>query len=224
MSIKQRLVHRVVAQFHQPRGLGGRLAGWTMATRASNRDRNVWVVSLLDIAPTDRVLEIGFGPGVAIREAASRAVDGAVCGVDHSEVMLHQARRRNAEAVRAGRVDLRLGTADRLPTFDDQFDKILAVNSMGFWNDPDRCLESLRTMLRSDGRIAIASQPRCPGATAETTAKAGDDIAKRLIDAGFSVVETETLPLDPPVVCVLATAHADSSCPVIAPTRREVPP
>lgn len=207
MSIKQRIVHRVVAQFHQPRGLGGRLAGWTMATRASNRNRNVWVVSLLDIAPTDRVLEIGFGPGVAIREMASRAVDGAVCGVDHSEVMLRQARRRNADAVRAGRIDLRLGTADRLPTFDDPFDKILAVNSMGFWNDPDRCLESLRTMLRSDGRIAIASQPRCPGATAETSAKAGDDIAKRLIHAGFDAVEMETLPLNPPVVCVLATAR-----------------
>ena len=205
MSIKQRIVHRVVAQFHQPRGLGGRLAGWIMATRASNRHRNVWVVSLLDIAPTDRVLEIGFGPGVAIREMAARAVDGTVCGVDHSEVMLRQARRRNAEAVRAGRVDLRLGTADRLPTFDDRFDKILAVNSMGIWNDPDRCLESLRTLLRSDGTIAIASQPRSPRATAETSAKAGDDIAKRLIDAGFSVVETQTLPLDPPVVCVMAT-------------------
>jgi SAM-dependent methyltransferase len=119
--------------------------------------------------------------------------------------MLRQARRRNAEAVRAGRVDLRLGTADRLPTFDDRFDKILAVNSMGIWNDPDRCLESLRTLLRSDGTIAIASQPRSTRATAETSAKAGDDIAKRLIDAGFSVVETQTLPLDPPVVCVMAT-------------------
>jgi ubiquinone/menaquinone biosynthesis C-methylase UbiE len=207
MSIEQRIVQRVVAQFHQPRGLGGRLAGWTMASRGSNRSRNAWVVSLLDIAPTDRVLEIGFGPGVAIREVASRAIDGAVCGVDHSEVMLRQARRRNADAVRAGRVDLRLGTADRLPTFDDRFDKILAVNSMGFWDDPDRCLRSLRTKLRPGGRIAVASQPRCPGATAETSARAGDDIARRLLQAGFDAVETETLPLDPPVVCVLATTR-----------------
>ena len=205
IEVKQRIVRRVVAQFQRPSGLGGRLAGWTMATRASNRNRNAWVVSLLDIAPTDRVLEIGFGPGIAIREVASRAVDGIVCGVDHSDVMLRQARKRNAAAVRAGRVDLRLGTADRLPTFDDRFDKIFAVNSMAFWDDPDRCLESLRTMLRSDGRMAIASQPRCPGATAETSARAGDDIARRLHDAGFSAVEIQSLPLDPPVVCVLAT-------------------
>ena len=208
MSVKQRIVRSAVSQFRQPSGLGGRLAGLTMATRASNRKRNAWVVSLLDIAPTDRVLEIGFGPGIAIGEVASRAVDGAVCGVDHSDVMVRQARRRNAAAVRAGRVDLRLGTADRLPTFDDGFDKIFAVNSMGFWTDPDRCLESLRTMLRPGGRIAIASQPRCPGATAETSARAGEETAQRLVDAGFDDVEVQTLPLDPPVVCVLATTAA----------------
>src|SRR5258706_13702521 len=97
-----------------------------MAIRSASRRRNAWVITLLDVAPTDSVLEIGFGPGIAIREAAARATEGLVCGVDHSEVMLRQARRRNAGAIRAGRVDLRLATADRLPNFDAQFDKVLA--------------------------------------------------------------------------------------------------
>jgi ubiquinone/menaquinone biosynthesis C-methylase UbiE len=207
-GLKQRIVGRVVGQFHRPTGVGGRVAGWVMAKRSSNRKRSAWVVSLLDVARTDRVLEIGFGPGIAIRESAARASDGLVCGVDHSEVMLRQARRRNAEAVRAGRVDLRLATADRLPTFDAPFDKVLAVNSMGFWDDPIACLRSMRSLLRPGGRIAIASQPRCPGATAETSAEAGEDIATRLVEAGFSDVEIETLPLRPPVVCVLATNAA----------------
>jgi hypothetical protein len=39
-----------------------------MAHRPSNAQRNRWVVSLLDVQPTDRVLEIGFGPGIAIQE------------------------------------------------------------------------------------------------------------------------------------------------------------
>jgi SAM-dependent methyltransferase len=207
-GLKQRIVGRVVGQFHRPTGIGGRVAGWVLAKRSSNRKRNAWVVSLLDVARTDRVLEIGFGPGIAIRESAARASDGLVCGVDHSEVMLRQARRRNAEAVRAGRVDLRLATADRLPTFDAPFDKVLAVNSMGFWDDPIACLRSMRSLLRPGGRIAIASQPRCPGATAETSAEAGEDIATRLVEAGFCDVEIETLPLRPAVVCVLATNAA----------------
>ena len=55
------------------------------------------------------------------------------------------------------------------------------------------------------GRIAIASQPRCPGATAETSREAGQAIATCLVEAGFSDTRIETLPLEPPVVCVLAT-------------------
>ena len=191
-ELKKRIVRRVVGQFHRPRGVCGRLAGWVMAKRSSNRRRNAWVVSLLDVARTDRVLEIGFGPGIAIHEAAGRATDGLVCGVDHSEVMLGQARRRNAGAIRAGRVDLRLATAEHLPSFDAVFDKVLAVNSMGFWDDPVTCLRSLRALLRPGGRIAIASQPRCPGATAKTSSEAGTDIAMRLVEAGFSDIRVET--------------------------------
>ncbi len=208
VGIRGHVVRRVVDQFHRPRGFSGRLAGWVMANRSSNRRRNAWVITLLDVAPTDRVLEIGFGPGIAIREAAARATEGLVCGVDHSEVMLRQARRRNAGAIRAGRVDLRLATADRLPNFDAQFDKVLAVNSMGFWDDPVACLRAVRSLLRPGGRIAIASQPRSPGATTETSRQAGEDMATCLVEARFSDMQIETLPLKPPVVCVLATNAA----------------
>ncbi len=164
------------------------------------------MVSLLDLARTDHVLEIGFGPGIAIREAAALATEGVVYGVDHSEVMLRQARRRNAAAIRADRVVLGLASAEHLPNFDAVFDKALAVNSMGFWRDPVSCLRCVRASLRPGGRIAIASQPRCPGATVETSSEAGESIAERLVEAGFSDIQVEMLPLEPPVVCVLATA------------------
>ena len=58
-----------------------------MAARDSNRSRNRWVVSQLDVQPTDRILEIGFGPGVAVGELARRATNGRIYGIDHSEVM-----------------------------------------------------------------------------------------------------------------------------------------
>jgi ubiquinone/menaquinone biosynthesis C-methylase UbiE len=64
------------------------------AHRPSNRQRNRWVVSLLGVQPTDQVLEIGFGPGVAVA-ALARAGAGHVYGIDHSAVMLRQASRRN---------------------------------------------------------------------------------------------------------------------------------
>jgi hypothetical protein len=58
----------VIGQGHQPRGAAGSVTGWVFAHRPSNRQRNRWTVSLLGVRPADRVLEVGFGPGVAVAE------------------------------------------------------------------------------------------------------------------------------------------------------------
>jgi SAM-dependent methyltransferase len=192
-----------------PHGLGGDLSGWVMAHRSSNLRRNRWVVSLLDVQPTDRVLEIGFGPGIAVAELSRLATKGCVMGVDHSEVMVRQAKRRIASGVRAGQVDLRLGAVEALPDFGGPVDKILAVNNMAFWPEPVDRLKELRSRLRSGGTIAIASQPRCPGATSETSARAAREIEEALRQAGLTRMRVETLDLDPPVVCVIAATEEE---------------
>jgi SAM-dependent methyltransferase len=203
MDRKQTLALAIRSQFRRPRGFAGWLVGWEMALRSSNRKRNIWAVGLLGVKPTDRVLEIGFGPGIAIRELSRRATHGLVCGVDHSAVMVRQATRRNAAAVRAGGVDLRLGSAEHLPAFAELFDKVLAVNNMGMWREPAERLKEIHRRMRPGGRIAIVSQPRCPGATADTTVAAGREIATRLTAAGFTGIRSDMLALKPPVVCVI---------------------
>src|SRR5512142_262892 len=153
----------VVGQAHHPRGAAGRVTAWEMAHRPSNRQRSSWVVSLLGVQPADKVLEIGFGPGLAIAELA-RAGAGHVYGIDHSGVMLRQASRRNAAAIRAGRVTLIRASVDQIPpAFHGPFDAILAVNSLAFWPAPAERLAELRRRLAPGGRIAIASQPRGHG-------------------------------------------------------------
>ena len=205
------LDHDVVGQAHHPRGAAGRVTAWEMAHRPSNRQRSGWVVSLLGVQPADQVLEIGFGPGLAVA-ALVRAGAGHVYGLDHSGVMLRQASRRNAAAIRAGRVTLMRASFDQIPpAFDGPFDAILAVNSLAFWPAPTRRLAELRRRLAPGGRIAIASQPRCPGATADTSRSAAREIEDLLTDAGFTHMRTETLRLSPPVACVLATSPDPSA-------------
>ena len=182
-----------------------------MALRPSNRKRNAWAVSLMDVQPSDRVLEIGFGPGIAVREIARRATHGEVVGIDRSAVMRAQAARRNAAAIRAGHVSLTVASVEDPPAFDRTFDKILAVNNMGMWAEPALRLKQLAGLLRSGGLIAIVSQPRCPGATAETTAAAGREIVGLLEAADFAAIRVETLDLKPPVVCVIGTAPSASA-------------
>src|ERR1700678_1943489 len=134
----------VIGQAHHPRGAAGSVNGWVFAHRPSNRQRNRWAVSLLGVQPADQILEIGFGPGLAVAQLV-RAGAGHVYGIDHSDVMLRQASRRNATAIRAGRVTLINAPADQLPAaLDGPFDAILAVNSLGFWPAARRAPRPLR--------------------------------------------------------------------------------
>ena len=88
------LVTPVYRQFRRPTGLLGRLAGWIMANRPSNIERNRWTVDVLNVQPADHVLEIGFGPGLAIAQVARLAPQGRLVGIDHSALMIERASRR----------------------------------------------------------------------------------------------------------------------------------
>lgn len=194
-----------VQQFRKPRGPLGMLAGFVMRVRPSNRLRNSRTLDLLDIRPEDRVLEVGFGPGLAVARAAELATAGMVVGIDHSELMLRQARRRNARAIGAGRVELLLGSAEALPRIEGRFDKVLAVNVYMFWKDPVSVLGGLRQAMNPGGVIALTVQPRRRGATADDTRAAAESMAASLRAAGFSEVRTEILKMAPvPAACVLA--------------------
>jgi SAM-dependent methyltransferase len=221
MDIKQRAVGRLMgwwgrhgglAQFHQPTGALGHVAGWIMGRRSSNVARNRWVARLLDVQPTDHVIELGCGPGVAIAAIAAQATQGLVVGVDHSPVMIRQARRRNRAAVRAGRVRLVHAPVESL-SVDGPFDAALAVNTVGMWPDPLARLRELAALLRPGGRIAVVSQPRCPGATAATSAAAATELTDLLTEAGFEHLRTEMLDLDPPAACVLGHAASTGGIP-----------
>ena len=228
MKVKEKMLGRFLrwwgprgglAQFHHPTGAVGHVVGWIMGGRSSNVARNRWAVRVLDVQPTDHVIELGCGPGVAVAALATRATGGLVVGVDHSQVMIRQARRRNRTAVRAGRVRLIHTPVESLSISDGPFDAALAVNTVGMWPDPTARLRELARLLRPGGRIGLVSQPRCPGATAATSAAAANELAGMLAEAGFEHLRTEVLDLDPPVACVLGeVASAGPGSPTPTPS------
>ena len=117
----------IYAQFGNPHGFWGNVAGKIMS--ANNRERNYWTLELLNIEPQHAVLEVGFGPGIAVKRASELASSGSVFGIDHSETMLKQAKARNKTAIREGRVELMLRSVQDLPK-ERRFDRIYSVNSM----------------------------------------------------------------------------------------------
>ena len=91
----------------------GRIAGEVMVRQ--HRPETAWTLHLLDIQPTDTVLEVGFGAGQGIKLAAERVTSGRIRGIDLSEEMVRVATKRNASAIKAGRVALSQGSITALP-------------------------------------------------------------------------------------------------------------
>jgi SAM-dependent methyltransferase len=144
-------------QYRRPTGFIGRWVGGKMADQ--HRSENLWTIEHLKVQPTDKLLEIGFGPGFAIQEIVPLLTSGSIAGVDFSETMVRSAKRRNAKAVQAGQVDVRYGEVTRLPFADSTFDKAFSINSIYFWTEPLAAFKELYRVLKPGGLLTITFLP-----------------------------------------------------------------
>ena len=185
----------ISGQFGNPSGWLGRMIAKRMTERTTLDAE--WTVSLLNIQPSSRVLEIGFGGGVSTQLASQKAPQGFVVGIDHSATMVQAASKRNAGAIQAGRMELKQGDAASIPYPDESFDIVFSLHSIYFWKDPVECLKGFRRVLKPGGLLAITIQPKnrwrqeqldAPGMTLFF----GDQIAEMFASAGFQNIRMES--------------------------------
>ncbi len=162
MDLKHRVDSLVGRQQQCPAGIVGRIIGERMVRQ--HVPETLWTVSLLDLVAADRVLEIGCGAGRAVELVAAHVPEGHVTGIDLSRTMVRAASRRNARALRAGRVAVREGDVARLPFADQTFDKILSIHTLYFWQDPTRAMAEIGRVLRPGGLLALTLSPGKVGA------------------------------------------------------------
>jgi len=197
-------------KFRRPTGFFGRLVGNVMAR--GNEHEAGWTVSLLNIQPDQHILEIGFGPGVAIEYASQKAVHGLVAGIDFAETMVQVARKRNAPAIKAGHVDLRQGEVSAMPYPDESFDTAFTIHCIYFWPKPIDALTEIRRILKQGGLVAVTIMPKDKWPKERTpppdifTLYGSDDVAQLLSEAGYRDVRVEPYPRPDefPGACVLA--------------------
>jgi SAM-dependent methyltransferase len=192
-------------QFGRPEGALGAVVGHLMAWK--NGERSRWALELLAPRPGERVLEIGFGPGVDLgRLLAATAPGGRVAGVDPSAVMNRQAAGRNRAAIRSGALEVRLAEAAPLPFADGTFDAVYSSNSAFFWHDVPAALREVARVLRRGGRALVSVQPMWRGAGEADTERWRATLEDALRAAGLGDVRSSRRDLrGAPAVAVQGT-------------------
>ncbi len=141
----------------------------------------------------DRVLDIGCGPGTAVREAARRGATAT--GIDPSPVMLRLARRISALQRIRGLAWLE-GRAEALPLPDHGVTLAWAVSSAHHWDDRRAAFGEIRRVLSPGGQVLLAERLASPGArgrAAHGLAPAqAEELAGGLAAAGFADVRVHT--------------------------------
>jgi ubiquinone/menaquinone biosynthesis C-methylase UbiE len=113
-------------------------------------------LTLLGIGPGQRVLEVGCGSGVVLRDLASRVgPNGLALGLDPSVALLAIARELADEAGLGQSIELREGDARALPFGAAEFDAALAVTALAHIPDGRRAIPELVRVVRPGGRVGI---------------------------------------------------------------------
>jgi arsenite methyltransferase len=182
----------VSRQLSHPTGWAGRVFGWLM--NRHNARMNAFAVRQLALDPSQRVLEIGFGGGVALPPLMRGA--GFVCGVDRSKDTVAWARARFANAVRAGRAEFVEGRVEELPFEAASFGRVLTVNTVYFWRSLDAGFAQIHRVLAPGGRLALGFLPKewmdRMGHPADIfTPRTSEELVAALAHAGFRRVRVE---------------------------------
>ncbi len=185
---------QIAAQLRKPEGEMAAQVGEKM--NEGNRLLNLRTIGRLSVASGDHILEIGMGNGSFVPVILSVAPTVRYTGCDYSPEMVGQALARNQVAVENGRARFLVGDAGSLPFPESQFDKVLTVNTIYFWEQPEAVLAGLYRVLKPGGTLLIALRPKAtmqhyPFVSYGFRLYDAGEVTRLLSAAGFRVVSTE---------------------------------
>jgi cyclopropane fatty-acyl-phospholipid synthase-like methyltransferase len=148
-------------------------------------ERFAWAIETLDVKPSDRLLEIGCGQGVAVSLICQRLSSGSIAAIDQSKSMIDQATRRNREHVDGGKAILKTVALKDADFSANRFDKVFAINVRLLRTAPAAEADFLRRLLKPTGAMYLFQQHP----SAHRTRTVTDELKTALQRNGFAVRE-----------------------------------
>jgi SAM-dependent methyltransferase len=171
-------------QCKKPTGLFGRLTLWRM--NKSHSKLTDWGLTHTTVESRFTVLDVGCGGGRTISKLSATAAQGKVHGIDYSEESVAASRRYNAQAIRAGRVEIHPADVGKLPFPDNTYDLVTGVETHFWWPDIAAGLREIRRVLKPGGTLLLIAE----------VYKGADALVSRLCEAQAPITGMKMLTPD----------------------------
>lgn len=112
-----------------------------------------------DFKGNEKVLDIACGPGKNAFEIARKLDEGLVIGIDFSNTIIHEAKRKNLQ----GPSNLRFKLEDlNNLNYKEEFDVVTCYSPRQFLFDQDKLLISMHHLLKPNGHIHVMIPTKVP--------------------------------------------------------------
>jgi len=146
----------LMRQVRKPHRWIGRPFLWIMnQTHSALTD---WGLEHVAIEKDFTILDVGCGGGRTIQKLAALASAGSVYGIDYASGSVAASRTKNAELIKAGRVEIDQASVSQLPFADARFDLVTAVETQYYWPDLVNDMKEIRRTLKPGGRLIVIAE------------------------------------------------------------------
>ena len=151
--MKEEELQAIASQLKHPSGEKGIEMGNMMNETNINMTRHS--IQNLNISTGNRILELGHGNAGHVEFLFEQAKDLKYYGLEMSELMFQEARQTNRNFVSQKQAFFSLYDGNIIPFENESFDKIYTVNTIYFWQEPEKLLLEIYRVLKPNGNFCL---------------------------------------------------------------------
>ncbi|MFH7016692.1 class I SAM-dependent methyltransferase [Flavobacterium sp. FlaQc-47] len=194
--MKQEELQAIASQLKHPTGQKGTEMGHMM--NETNINMTLHSIQNLNIISGNTILELGHGNAGHVEYIFQQAENIKYYGLEMSELMFQEARQINRNYVSQKQAFFSLYDGDIIPFQDAYFDKVFTVNTIYFWQEPEKLLWEIYRVLQPKGILCItfaeeSFMKQLPFTQFEFELYTTQKAEKLMEKTSFTIIHKETL-------------------------------
>ncbi|MFG4001199.1 class I SAM-dependent methyltransferase [Flavobacterium aquidurense] len=194
--MKQEELQAIASQLKHPTGEKGIEMGNMMNETNINMTRHS--IQNLHIESGNTILELGHGNAGHVAFIFDQAENIKYYGLEMSELMFQEARQINRNFVSQKQAFFSLYNGTEIPFEDNLFNKVFTVNTIYFWQEPEKLLSEIYRVLQPKGILCItfaeeSFMKQLPFTQFEFELYSTEKAEKLIEKSPFKIINKETL-------------------------------